>query len=405
MESYQALFTPLALNHKHQLANRFVLSPMVTNSSSKDGKVSQEDLDYAVRRAGSAPLQITGAAYIQEEGQLFEYGFSVAADADVEGLSALACAMQSKGAKAILQLTHAGRFASHALQRDGVVYGPSAMSLQSPFPHQVKELTVAEIDEIIEAYGQATRRAIEAGFAGVEISSAQRLLLQTFFSTFSNQRNDQYGCQDLDSRSRLGLSVLRRVQQVIDCYGPEGFILGFRATPEETRGSSIGYSVEEFLAFMEQALEVASIDYLALASWGHDVFRNRVRSPGVFQGQLVNQVVHEALKGRVWVMASGGINSADKALEALNSSDFVGASTPFITDPEFVEKIALGRAEEIRLTIRPEDLAGLAIPQASFKDIVPLMDYGESLPKESRNLFRELRVNYKEEIGEKTAKT
>ena len=171
MESYQALFTPLALNHKHQLANRFVLSPMVTNSSSKDGKVSQEDLDYAVRRAGSAPLQITGAAYIQEEGQLFEYGFSVAADADVEGLSALACAMQSKGAKAILQLTHAGRFASHALQRDGVVYGPSAMSLQSPFPHQVKELTVAEIDEIIEAYGQATRRAIEAGFAGVEISS------------------------------------------------------------------------------------------------------------------------------------------------------------------------------------------------------------------------------------------
>lgn len=391
------LFKPLDLNESHQLANRFVLSPMVTNSSHADGRVSQADVDYALRRAGAAPLQITGAAYVQSEGQLFEYGFSVAKDEDVEGLRRLATAMQSKGAKAILQLTHAGRFASHALNRDRVVYGPSAMTLQSPFPHEVKALTLAEIEDTIEAYGQATRRAIEAGFAGVEVSSAQRLLIQTFFSTFSNQRQDAYGCQDLASRSRFGLEVLEKVQQVIDRYAPPGFILGFRATPEETRGASIGYSVEEFLVFMDQALQVARIDYLALASWGHDVFRNRVRSTGSYQGKLVNQVVHEALKGRVWVMASGGINSAEKAAEALATADFVGASTPFITDPEFVEKIALGKAAEIRLTIRPEDLPALSIPQAAFKDIVPLMDYGESLPQSSREVFRGLRVHYEED--------
>ncbi|HEM3628576.1 TPA: NADH-dependent flavin oxidoreductase [Streptococcus suis] len=396
METYQALFETLPL-HQTVLANRFVLSPMVTNSSTADGLVTRDDLDYAERRADAAPLQITGAAYVDPKGQLFEFGFSVAKDVDVDGLRKLAQVMQSKGAKAILQLTHAGRFSSHTLQRDKLVYGPSPMKLHAPFPHEVKELTIAELEELVEAYGQATRRAIEAGFAGVGISSAQRLLIQTFFSTFSNQRQDRYGCQNLENRSRFGLEVLRKVQEVIDQLAPADFILGFRATPEETRGASIGYSIEEFLQFMDMALDVAGIDYLAIASWGHDVFRNQVRGAGRHQGRLVNQVVHDALKDRLVVMATGGINSAEKAIEALEHADMVGLSTPFITDPEFAYKIAAGKPEDIQLRIKPEDLSKLAIPQASFKDIVPLMDYGESLPKESREVFRSLEKHYEEE--------
>lgn len=111
METYQALFEALPL-HQTVLANRFVLSPMVTNSSTADGLVTQDDLSYAERRADAAPLQITGAAYVDPKGQLFEFGFSVAKDEDVDGLRKLAQVMQSKGAKAILQLTHAGRFSA-----------------------------------------------------------------------------------------------------------------------------------------------------------------------------------------------------------------------------------------------------------------------------------------------------
>lgn len=399
MSSYQQLFTEVAL-HQSSLANRFVLSPMVTNSSTAAGLVTEADLVYAQRRAASAPLQITGAAYVDPKGQLFEYGFSVAKDEDIAGLSRLARVMKSRGAKAILQLTHAGRFASHALERDRVVYGPSTMHLQSPFPHEVRQLTRKEIAELVLAYGRATSRAIAAGFDGVEVSSAQRLLIQTFFSTFSNQREDDYGCRSLADRSRFGLEVLAEVQRVIDREAATDFILGFRATPEETRGASIGYSIEEFLAFMEKALSLARIDYLAIASWGHDVFRNKVRGAGPHQGRLVNQVVYQALKDRMVIIASGGINSAEKAMEALQSADMVGLSTPFITDPEFADKIEAGRSEEIRLRIRPEDLEGLAIPQASFKDIVPLMDYGESLPKDSRDIFRALEKNYQEVVGD-----
>lgn len=129
------LFRPLTLPNGLSLENRFVLSPMVTNSSTSEGFVTDDDIAYAVRRAKSAPLQITGAAYITEYGQLFEYGFSVSKDEDIPGLTKLAKAMKSKGAKAVLQLTHAGRFSSHTLARHGYVYGPSPMQLQSPYPH------------------------------------------------------------------------------------------------------------------------------------------------------------------------------------------------------------------------------------------------------------------------------
>ena len=390
----EALFKPFELKKGVTLDNRFVLSPMVTNSSTKEGHITEDDLKYAERRAHAAALQITGAAYVNKHGQLFEYGFSATSLDDIEGLTKLAKAMKSGGAKAILQLTHAGRFASHALNRDRYVYGPSAMTLQSPFPHEVKELTVEEIHGIIEDYRRAAQIAIQSGFDGLEISSAQRLLIQTFFSTFSNERTDEYSCKTLEDRSRIGMEVLMAVQEVINEYASDDFILGFRATPEETRGNQIGYTVDEFLEFFEEALKKVNIDYLAIASWGHDVFRNKVRAKGPHQGELVNKVVYDCLKGRVAVIASGGINSKEKALEALENADLVGLSTPFITDPEFAVKIQEGNESDIQLTIKPEVLETLAIPKAAFKDIVPLMDFGESLEKEARDFFRGLEANY-----------
>lgn len=138
------------------------------------------------------------------------------------------------------------------------------------------------------------------------------------------------------------------------------------------------------------------LDYLAIASWGRHVFRNTVRSPGPYYGRRVNQVVRDYLRNKLPVMATGGMNTPDKAIEALAHADFIGVSTPFVVDPEFAHKIKEGCEESIHLRIRPADLKSLAIPQASFKDIVPLMDYGESLPKESRTLFRSLTHNYKE---------
>lgn len=387
---YQPLFKTITLPNGTTLANRFVLSPMITNSSTIEGYVTEEDLAYARRRSTSAPIQITGAAYIEEYAQLFEYGFSIDDDRCIPGLKKLAQAMKKTGAKAIIQLTHAGRFAKISLRDFGVVYGPSEMNLKSPVEHTVLSMTKRKIQHVITQYADATRRAIKAGFDGVEISGAQRLLIQTFLSTFSNERDDEYGPQTFENRSRFAMEVLEAVQQVIDQEAPADFILGYRGTPEETRGHEIGYSVEDFLFFMDQALEVANIQYLAIASWGKNIYKQTVRE-GKYKGEFINKVVHDHMAGRVPVMATGGVNSPDKALEALKFADMVGASTPFVTEPDFVTKLAAGREAEIDLGFTREELADLAIPERAFKDIVELMDFGGSLSDEARKEFHKLR--------------
>ncbi len=207
-EQYKPLFKTITLPNGIDIDNRFVLSPMITNSSTSEGYVTEEDLAYTKRRAGSAPLQITGAAYIEPYGQLFEYGFSIDDDRSIVGLKKLAQSMKQDGAKAIIQLTHAGRFSTIALQDFGVLYGPSKMNLNTPVEHTVLPMTKRKIQHVITNYVDATRRAIKAGFDGVEISIAQRLLIQTFLSTSSNERKDEYGSQTLENRSRFGIEVM-----------------------------------------------------------------------------------------------------------------------------------------------------------------------------------------------------
>ncbi|WP_210126125.1 NADH-dependent flavin oxidoreductase [Staphylococcus sp. GDY8P85P] len=397
MSKYAPLLEPITLSNGITLANRFVLSPMTTNSSTKEGHITEEDLRYAKRRASSAGLQVTGAAYIEPYGQLFEYGFNISDDACIPGLRKVAQAMKQGGNKAIIQLAHAGRFSNTAIMNYGEVYGPSPMTLHSPIKHNVLEMSVDKIHEVTQQYADATSRAIQAGFDGVEISVAQRLLLQTFFSTFSNQRHDQYGVDSLENRARFGLEVMQAVQKVIDDEAPSDFIFGYRATPEETRGSDLGYTVDEFNQHIDWVMDVANIHYLAIASWGRNIYQNKTRTPGAHYGRRVNQVVYEHLNGRIPLIASGGINSPETALDTLSNADMVGMSSPFVTEPDFVRKLAEGREDAIDLHIHPDELDELAIPHAAFKDIVQMMDYGEGLQKKTRDELRKLEKNYDEE--------
>ena len=272
----------------------------------------------------------------------------------------------------------------------GEVYGPSPMTLHSPIKHDVLEMSVEKIHDVIQQYADATSRAIQAGFDGVEISVAQRLLIQTFFSTFSNQRHDQYGVDSLGEPSTLWLRSHAGSTKVIDEEAPSDFIFGYRATPEETRGSDLGYTVDEFNQHLDWVMEVANIHYVAIASWGRNIYQNKTRTPGDNYGRRVNQVVYEYLNGHVPLIASGGINTPETALDALNNADMVGMSSPFVTEPDFVHKLAEGREDDIDLHVHPDELDELAIPHAAFKDIVQMMDYGEGLQKKTRDELRKL---------------
>lgn len=144
---------------------------------------------------------------------------------------------------------------------------------------------------------------------------------------------------------------MQAVQKVIDEEAPSDFIFGYRATPEETRGSDLGYTVDEFNQHLDWVMEVANIHYVAIASWGRNIYQNKTRTPGDNYGRRVNQVVYEYLNGHVPLIASGGINTPETALDALNNADMVGMSSPFVTEPDFVHKLAEGREDDIDLHV------------------------------------------------------
>src|SRR5699024_11789186 len=105
------------------------------------------------------------------------------------------------------------------------------------------------------------------------------------------------------------------------------------------------------------------------------------------KGLFMNKVVYDHIDGRVPIISSGGINSPEKALEALQYSDMVGASTPFVTEPDFVIKLKEGREEDIDLGFTPEEVPDLAITERAFKDIVELIYNGGYLSELSQQEY------------------
>ena len=89
-----------------------------------------------------------------------------------------------------------------------------------------------EIDATIRAFGDATRRAIEAGFDGIEIHGAKTYLIQQFFSPHSNRRTDKWG-GDVNERMAFPLAVIESVKQAVREHAKSPFIIGYRLSPEE----------------------------------------------------------------------------------------------------------------------------------------------------------------------------
>ncbi|WP_341492913.1 NADH-dependent flavin oxidoreductase [Mesomycoplasma ovipneumoniae] len=375
------LFKPYQIGN-FTLKNRFVFSPINLNLS-ENGQVCQADLDFFSARAHSAPMTITGGVYVCKSGSLFKYGHSIENDSDIEGLAKLAKAIKSKGSIAILQLIHAGSHSVSKIEKDGFCYGPSAEKRNYPVKYKVFRLTQKQIQKIVNQYADACLRAIKAGFDGVEISSAQKLLPQEFFSHYTNKRNDKYGCQNIENRSRFLVEILEKVQKTILKSKNPNFLLGYRATPEERRGDNLGYTVENFLDFLDLIEKRGiKISYLAIAGWGFDVFRDKVRSKSNNFNRLISDVVYEKLQGKIPVIASGSINSLEKSVEAIQFSDFVGISSAFVPDPDFVEKIE--KNQPIKLSLEPDEFEKLKISKNVFKEIGHYFEYGKSLPENAR---------------------
>ena len=141
---------------------------------------SLEMIDYYQFRAGSASAIIVESCFVEDHGRGFPGAIGIDTDEKIPGLTRLADAIKSKGSKAILQLYHAGRMANPKLNAGETPISASPVAALRPDASVPREMTHNQILNMIERFGEATRRAIEAGFDGVEIHGANTYLLQQF---------------------------------------------------------------------------------------------------------------------------------------------------------------------------------------------------------------------------------
>ncbi|SUY94668.1 NADPH dehydrogenase [Comamonas testosteroni] len=209
------LFQPFAFANGLTPRNRVVMAPMTTWSANPDGTISEQELAYyrPAYRAWAwcsrvAPMCSPAASASPMNSRPMTTASSPA-------LRKLAQAAKSGGAPAVLQIFHAGNKAVPSLIPKGELVSASSLAApKGPFNDgklASRALSHEEILAVIRDFGEATRRAIEAGFDGVELHGAHGFLIQNFLSPLFNQRTDSWG-GSLESRMRFPLEVVREVR-------------------------------------------------------------------------------------------------------------------------------------------------------------------------------------------------
>lgn len=337
------------------LKNKVVMAPMTTMSSFYNGMVSKDELDYYAKRAGGPGMVITAVANVTPNGKGFEGELSATSDEMIPSLRSLAKTIQSKGAKAVLQIFHAGRKTfARIIGGEQPVSAGTVKALYPEDSETPRALTSDEIEAIIKDFGQATKRAIIAGFDGVELHGANTYLLQQFFSENSNQRTDKWG-GNRDERMTFAKAVIKEVQSVIDKYATKPFILGYRLSPEEIEKP--GIRLEDSLYFVENIKH--DVDYIHLSMGSY--LRTSLNNPED-KKPILNYFI-ETIGPEVPLIGLGSVETPKDAQEVINKgASLVAMGRELLREPNWVEKVQRNDENSIRTTISASDMDELSIP-------------------------------------------
>ncbi len=315
----------------------------VSNFNTVDGFIT--DREYArmevISQTGAAMITNQGAYPDQERaGKAYFRQLSIADDKYIPGLRKTADMIHAAGAIAIQQVLHAGRYGGidldHCIQPSDV---PQTLRHFRP-PQQ---MSVEEIQKCIRDHCDAGRRAMEAGFEGVEITAFMGYLLANFLSGFTNRRKDAYG-GSLENRGRFMVELLSEMRDVI---GKERLLI-IRLNGDELMEELGGNSRADCIEFMKMA-ETAGADLISIVVGWHESTRGALgRDVHSDHWLPLAQSASKAL--RIPVAFGPRFCDPIKAEEALARGDFGmwEVCRPFLADPQLLHKVASDRVPEVR---------------------------------------------------------
>lgn len=328
--------------------NRFVMPPMGTNLASPDGFVTDPMIGYYEAKAkggvGLVIVEVTSVEY--PRGSAVPLQLCIDDDKFLPGLTALAGAIKGGGARAVMQLVHAGGACR------STVAGVRAVA-PSPIPRVgtdiPEELTAAQIADLVDKFARGAERAARAGFDAIELHAAHYYLMAQFLSAAWNRRRDDYG-GDLEHRARFVLEVVRAIRARVG----RGFPLWCRINGMEY-GVERGTTLEE-AQLLAGMLEDAGTDAVNVSACGRGPIHASAWPVG---GKMLPPMAHppglllplaRAIKSKVGipVMAVGSLTpEVGESAIAGGQTDMVVVGRALVADPELPNKVAAGRLDDI----------------------------------------------------------
>ena len=358
----QSLLSPFTLPNGVELKNRLVMAPMTNFSSHPDGTVTDAEVNYYARRSAGVSMVVTACTYVTPNGKGFHGEFGADSDEMIPSLKRLADAIKEQGAKAVLQIFHGGRMCPPELVPNGEIVSASdipaekgGVSTDEP-DVKPRALTESEVEAMIHAFGETTRRAIEAGYDGVEIHGANGYLIQQFFSPHSNRREDRFG-GSLEKRMAFPLAVVNEVKKVVKEHATSSFIVGYRFSPEEpeTPGITMGDTLK-----LVDTLANQDLDYLHVSLT--EFFSKPRRGVEDVNKTRMDHLL-ETINDRVPLIGVGSIYTADDARKAFNTGvPLLALGRELIIDPDWVQKVSEGKEDEIVTKLDKSKQEELVVP-------------------------------------------
>lgn len=330
-----------------ELKNRIVLPPLTRSRSTQPGNIPNDLMATYYRQRTGAGFMVTEGTQIEPRGQGYAWTPGIYSPEQIAGWKKVTEAVHKEGGIIFAQLWHVGRVSHTTLQPDGgAPIAPSAIQAKAvkvfietgpgqgalAEPSVPRELTTAEVKELVLLYAQAARNALEAGFDGVEIHCANGYLVNQFISAHSNTRTDEYG-GSLANRLRFLREIVEAVSEVV---GKERLGVRFAPLFESTTEERVYLGLVEedphtTYVSAVKILEEVGIAYLSLAEadWENapelpETFRKAVRE--TFSGMILYAGKYTAEKG---------IRMVD-----LGYADLIAFGRPFIANPDLPQRIA-----------------------------------------------------------------
>jgi 2,4-dienoyl-CoA reductase (NADPH2) len=337
-DSYPHVFSPFRLGG-FDLRNRLVALPAGT-SLVENGVPTHGDVEHFERLArGGVGLVVAGAMVVHpttalRSGKLVE-GYL---DAVVPAMKEKADVVHRHGARLVGQLVHLGReFIGGESDQPPMAPSPIKTARDAYPPH---ELTVAEIDDIIEGWRVSTDNLVKAGLDGVEIHAAHGYLVGQFMSPLTNRRTDSFG-GSFENRMRF----LHLVIEAMTSVSPAGFALGVRLSGEEDIPG--GMEIEDCVRIAEDLAALGVVDYFSITHGTRGTYVKDSTGPDAVAVPSASRV--RAATGVPTLVGQRirDVGTAEHAIKA-GHADLVGMARALIADPDLPVKSQTGRLDEIR---------------------------------------------------------